>query len=106
MTDEITPEIFDRLVELVAFTFDPQEAESLREELNKQLRAIQYLTTFTVDDNIPMASYGGPYPPANCPPLREDDWEPFENPQEILAQAPEVEDGYIIVPDIPHTELD
>jgi len=47
-----------------------------------------------------------PYPPANRPPLREDEWEPCENPEEILAQAPQVEDGYIIVPDIPHTELD
>ena len=40
------------------------------------------------------------------PALREDVWEPCDNPDEILAQAPQVEDRYIIVPDIPHTKLD
>jgi Asp-tRNA(Asn)/Glu-tRNA(Gln) amidotransferase C subunit len=37
---------------------------------------------------------------------RADVWEPCENPEEILAQAPQAEDSYIVVPDIPHTKLD
>jgi aspartyl-tRNA(Asn)/glutamyl-tRNA(Gln) amidotransferase subunit C len=44
------------------------------------------------------------------PALRVDDVLPLpegENPLpgKILKQAPQVEDGYIIVPDIPHTTL-
>jgi Asp-tRNA(Asn)/Glu-tRNA(Gln) amidotransferase C subunit len=40
------------------------------------------------------------------PALRSDAWQPYPDAAEILAQAPETEDGYIIVPDIPHTKLD
>lgn len=106
MNEEITPELFEHLVDLAAFAFDPKEAEYLRRELNKQLNAIHQLEAVPIEPDTPLASHGVPYPPANCPPLRKDDWQPCENPEEILAQAPQVEDGYIIVPDIPHTELD
>ncbi len=34
MTDEITPELFEHLVDLAAFAFDPDEAEYLRKQLN------------------------------------------------------------------------
>jgi len=32
--------------------------------------------------------------------------EAIPNPGEILSQAPENRDGYIVVPDIPHTTLE
>lgn len=106
MTDEITPELFEHLVELAAFAFDPEEAEYLRRELNNQLKAIHQLEAVPLDADVPLASHGVTYTPLTSPALREDVWEACDNPDEILGQAPQVEDGYIIVPDIPHTRLD
>jgi len=106
MTDEITPELFQHLVDLAAFAFDPEEAKYLRRELNKQLRAIHQLEAVPLEDSVPPASHGVPYSDQTTPPLREDRWVPCDNPDDILGQAPQVEDRYIIVPDIPHTELD
>lgn len=106
MTDEIFPELFERLVDLAAFAFDPAEAEYLRQELNNQLKAIHQLEAVPLADDVPLASHGVGYPPESRPELRKDLWVPFENPDEILAQAPQVEDRYLGVPDIPHTKLD
>jgi aspartyl-tRNA(Asn)/glutamyl-tRNA(Gln) amidotransferase subunit C len=106
MTDEITPELFEHLVELAAFAFDPKEADYLRRELNNQLKAIHQLEAVPIDPEVPLASHGVTYSPEKKPALREDIWEPCDNPEDILAQAPQVEDGYFIVPDIPHTELE
>jgi len=106
MTDEINPELFEHLVELAAFAFDPKEAAYLRRELNNQLNAIHQLEAVPLEESVPLASHGVPYTPQSSPSLREDQWQPFENPDEILEQAPQVEDRYFIVPDIPHTELD
>ena len=106
MTDEITPELFEHLVELGAFEFNPEEADYLRRELNNQLKAVHQLEAVPVGEDVPLASHGVPYTADIRPGLREDVWDPCENPAEILAQAPQVEDGYIIVPDIPHTKLD
>jgi len=47
-----------------------------------------------------------PYTDAVRPDLREDIIEPCEISQAILAQAPEIEENYIVVPVIPHTELE
>lgn len=105
MTDEINPELFEHLVDLAAFAFNPEEAEYLRQQLNNQLKAIHHLEAVPLDADVPLASHGVTYTPQSSPPLREDIWERCDNPQEILSQAPQVEDGYIIVPDIPHTEL-
>ena len=106
MTDEIPPELFEHLVDLAAFAFDPKEAKYLRRELNNQLRAIHQLAAVPLDEDVPPASHGVGYTEATTPSLREDRWEACENPDEILAQAPQVEDRYIVVPDIPHTELE
>jgi aspartyl-tRNA(Asn)/glutamyl-tRNA(Gln) amidotransferase subunit C len=106
MTDEITPELFEHLVDLAAFAFDPDEAEYLRKELNNQLKAIHQLEAVPLDEDIPPASHGVPYASDTRPDLRKDIWEACENPDEILEQAPQIEDRYIIVPDIPHTELE
>lgn len=106
MTEEITPELFERLVELAAFAFDPEEAEYLRRELNKQLKAIHQLEAVPLEADAPLASHGVTYTPQTRAALREDVWESCDNPDEILKQAPQVKDGYIIVPDIPHTKLD
>jgi len=106
MTDEIRPEVFEHLVDLAAFAFDPKEAEYLRGELNSQLRAIHQLETVHLDDTVLPASHGVPYTDQSSPPLREDKWVRCDNPEEILAQAPQMDDGYFIVPDKPPTKLD
>lgn len=106
MTDEITPESFEHLVELAAFAFDPEEADYLRRELNLQLKAVHQLEAVPLKADVPITLHGVSYGHEIAPALREDVWEPCDNPDEILAQAPQVEDRYIIVPDIPHTKLD
>jgi aspartyl/glutamyl-tRNA(Asn/Gln) amidotransferase C subunit len=46
-----------------------------------------------------------PYTEPIRPELREDVIDPCKEADEILAQAPEVQDRYIVVPDIPSEEL-
>jgi aspartyl-tRNA(Asn)/glutamyl-tRNA(Gln) amidotransferase subunit C len=106
MTDEITPDVFNHLVELAALELDAAQGEYLRAELNHQLKAIHELEAIPLDVSIPPAQHGTPYPEAVSPAPRPDEWQVCPNPEEILAQAPEVENGYIIVPEIPHTQLD
>jgi len=38
--------------------------------------------------------------------LRKDDWDACEDADAIIDQSPVVDDGFIIVPDIPHTTLE
>ncbi len=106
MSEEITPELFEHLVALAAFAFDPEEAEYLRRELNNQLKAIHQLEAVPLDSDVPLAAHGITFTPQISADLREDEWAPYEQPEDILAQAPQVEDGYIVVPDIPSTKLE
>jgi Asp-tRNAAsn/Glu-tRNAGln amidotransferase C subunit len=106
MTEQISPETFAHLVELAALDLDATQAEYLRGELNNQLKAISELAAIPLDEDVPLSSHGVPYTPEISPELRQDDWKPYPNPAEIIAQAPEVDEGYIIVPDIPHTTLE
>ena len=106
MSDQITAELFEHLVQLAALDLASQEAEYLRGELNNQLKAIQELDAIPLSPDTESTSHGVPYTPMISPAVRADEWVPHPNPEEILAQAPEIEDRYIIVPDIPHEELD
>jgi len=106
MSDSINPEIFDHLVQLAALELDLAEAEYLRRQLNNQLKAIDELEAISLDEALPVTTLGVPYSPATTPPIRPDEWVACSNPEEILAQAPQVEERYVIVPEIPHTELD
>jgi aspartyl-tRNA(Asn)/glutamyl-tRNA(Gln) amidotransferase subunit C len=105
MSDAITPEIFDHLVRLAALELEPEEADYLLRELNSQLKAIHELEAIPLDPDTQITSHGVPYTSEITPAVREDEWLPFEATKEIIEQAPEMEEGYIIVPDIPHTEL-
>lgn len=105
-SSQITPELFDHLVLLAALELPPEEAEYLRRELNNQLKAIDELEAIPLDPGMPTTSHGVPYAPAITPDIREDEWIPHPKPEDILEQAPEVEEGYVVVPDIPHTELE
>jgi len=105
MSDPITPELFQHLVQLAALQLDSQEAEYIRRQLNNQLKAINELAQIPLADDTPITSHGVPYTAETTPAIRADDWQPYPDPEKILGQAPKMDDGYIIVPDIKHTEL-
>ena len=106
MSEEITPEIFNHLVTLAALELDEKQAADLRRELNQQLKAIHELEAIPLEDDLKITTHGITYNQSTSPALREDTWLPHPNPDEILSQAPQVDDHYIIVPDIPHEKLD
>ena len=106
MSEEITPEVFNHLVELAALELSPEEADYLRSELNKQLKSIHELASIPVSVDVPPARHGVPFPIEVSPHLREDIWKPYSNPMELLQQAPHAEENFYVVPDIPHTKLE
>ncbi len=105
MTEEITKDVFDHLVELAALQMNPDQAEYLRQQLNNQLKAIHELEAIPLDENVPISLHGVPYDEAGSASPREDVWQKYPDAQAILDQAPQIEDRYIVVPDIPHIEL-
>ena len=105
MSDEITPQVFQHMVRLAALELQAEEAEYLRRQLNNQLRAIRELEAIPLQGKAPVTSHGVPYTAETTPPIREDVWQACPNPGEILAQAPETDEDYIVVPDIRHQEL-
>jgi aspartyl/glutamyl-tRNA(Asn/Gln) amidotransferase C subunit len=105
MDDQLDVETFNHLVELAALELNPEEAEYIRRQLNNQLTAIHELEAIPLDDVIKPTSHGVTFVPENSQPPREDVLHSYEDPAGILAQAPLVEDGYVIVPEIPHTTL-
>ena len=105
MTDPITPELFTHLVQLAALELDDKESEYLREQLNHQLQAIEELQSIPLDPTTPPAAHGIPFTADMTPPVRSDEWLPDPHSSQILEQAPEIEDGFIVVPEIPHTDL-
>jgi aspartyl/glutamyl-tRNA(Asn/Gln) amidotransferase C subunit len=105
MSESITPEIFEHLVDLASLELDAAQAEYLRQQLNQQLASIHELEAVPMDENIPISLHGVPFDVPESPTPRADEWIPCQDADAILAQAPQVEDRYIIVPDIPHTTL-
>jgi len=106
MSEEITPEVFAHLVELAALELAPQEGETLRRELNNQLKAIHEMQAIPLDAATPVASHGVPYVPVTSAPLRRDEAHPHPAPETLLKGAPEVAEGYIVVPETPHQDLE
>ncbi len=106
MNELISKETFSHLVDLAALQLEPAEAEYLRQQLNNQLNAIHELEAIPLEEDVPITSHGVPYTKEISSAPRDDTWYPYPNPEEILGQAPQAEDGYIIVPEIPHTNLE
>jgi len=102
----ISPEELDHLFKLAALDLDEKQAEYLRRELNNQLSAIRELEAIQLDPALPLASHGVPYDNHTSPALRADEWHACPDVKDITAQAPQFENGYQIVPDIPHTTLE
>ena len=106
MSETISQDLFAHLVNLAALELTPEEAEYLRQQLNNQLKSIAELAAIPLDEDVQSTSHGVPYTTEISATPRADTWRPYPNPQDILAQAPETDEGYIIVPDIPHTSLE
>jgi aspartyl-tRNA(Asn)/glutamyl-tRNA(Gln) amidotransferase subunit C len=105
MIEPITSELFNHLVQLAALELEESEADYLIRQLNNQLKSIEELQSIPVDSHTPLAAHGVPYSLEFSPPSRQDVWLPNADSDEILDQAPQLQDGYILVPDIPHTTL-
>lgn len=106
MSELIDPETFAHLVELAALELDSKESEYLRSQLNNQLKSIQQLVAIPIDPDTPINLHGVEYSLEASPALRADKWQAFDNGAGILSQVPELDENYIIVPDIPHDKLD
>jgi len=105
MADTISQEVFKHLVELAALELDVDEAEYLRRELNNQLKAIHELEAISIDDQIQITTHGIAYTHELSAPARDDVWNPYSFSDDIIKQAPVLDDDYIVVPEIPEQEL-
>jgi aspartyl/glutamyl-tRNA(Asn/Gln) amidotransferase C subunit len=106
MPDEISPELFAHLVDLAALELTSDESDYLRRQMNNQLNAINELVSIPLDSEIAVAPHGITYSPELSPKNRKDEWTAYTDPEMVLRQAPEVENDYIIVPEIPHKDLE
>lgn len=106
MTEYISREVFNHMVNLAALELEPAEADYLLQQMNNQLKAIAELAAIPLDDNITVTSHGVRYTAEISAAPRLDEWLAYPDPQGIVAQAPQSNDRYIVVPDIPHTTLE
>jgi aspartyl-tRNA(Asn)/glutamyl-tRNA(Gln) amidotransferase subunit C len=106
MSDAISEETFNHLVDLAALELNQAESRYLLTEMNKQIKAIHELQQIPLDEKIPPARHGVPFPSLICPPLREDQVDTYPQVEALLGEVPVAEERYIIVPDIPHMELE
>jgi len=106
MKDKITPDDFQRLADLASLELPQEEAEYLRGELNNQMISIEVLESIPIEADTGTAAHGLPYTDYNSPSPRKDEASQDPHRQDILDQAPELEDGFIVVPDISHEELE
>ena len=97
LPEKITREMFDKLDSLAALELDEEESEYLRTELNHQLAAVKELSEIPIDEDVQPSLHG-----IECQgnPPRPDEWQPFPDPDTILALAPEREGRYFVVPEI------
>lgn len=105
MKEKITRDIFDHMVKLAALELNEEEAEYLRNELNKQLTAVDELVAIPIAEDTVPAAHGVPYTRQNSAGLRQDIHTPFPNVEDILKNAPETEDDLFVVPGIPLEDL-
>lgn len=106
MEERISREDFQRLAQLASLELPEEEAEYLRKELNNQMISIEVLESIPIDAETGTAAHGLPYTDLNSASPREDITRQDPHRQAILDQAPELEEGYIVVPDISHQELE
>lgn len=106
MEEIIDKQTFNHLVDLAAFELDAEEAEYLRREMNKQIKIIQEMAAVEIDEDILLTTHGVTFTPELSPAVRRDEQQPSDEAEGILTQVPELRDGYIVVPESHHTELE
>ena len=94
---KISPELFHKLVGLAALELLSAEGAYLLTEMNHQLSSVNALLQVPLEDDIQPTLHGIECQGAGP---RADVWQPFPTPSEILAGAPETEDGMFAVPDV------
>lgn len=105
MDEIITKELFDELAATGGILFQPEEAEALRKEMNRQMAVIRQLDHIPLDGSLPPVIHGNPYPQEIRCGLREDEWVRFDNASGIIAEVPCSREGYIVSPDVPHQKI-
>lgn len=93
----ITPELFEKLVRLAALELTTEESTYLFEEMNHQLASVESLRQIPIPEGTEPALHGLQVEGAQP---RRDDWHAFAHPEQIIALAPESEEGMIAVPDV------
>ena len=106
MAEAVSRTLFQELAKTGALDLPPEESELLRAGLNEQLEVVRQLESIPLDETLPPVVHGNPYPPEIRCELREDEWRPFADPAEIIAQAPLSREGYIVSPDVVHIKLE
>ena len=94
---KITPELFTKLVGLAALELTEEESAYLLTEMNHQLSSVNALLQVPLEDGIQPTLHGIQCQGAGP---RADVIQPFPASAEILAGAPDVEDGMFGVPDV------
>ena len=106
MTESVSQDMFASLTRTAALNLNPDEAERLRAEMNRQMAVIRRLEAIPLEDDLTPAVHGNPYPESIRAGLREDVPQDFANREGILEAVPRVKDGYIVSPDLSHRKLD
>ena len=106
MTESVSRDMFASLTRTAAMDLNPDEAERLRAEMNRQMAVIRRLEAIPLEDDLTPAVHGNPYPESIRAELREDVPQDFANREGILEAVPRVKDGYIVSPDLSHRKLD
>jgi len=94
--EKITPEAFEKIVEMVAFDLEPQEKAYLLEQLNHQLQSVQELLDIPLENDVDLSF--NKIPRVGDVP-RQDKWQAFDQARGIIERAPQNEDGMILVPE-------
>ena len=105
MDELISRDIFDELAAAGRISVSPDEAETLRAELNQQMAVIRQLESIPLETDVRPMIHGNPYPETIRCGLRGDIPASFDNTRGILAEAPKTQDGYIVSPDIVHRKI-
>ena len=95
MSDRISAETVAKVARLARLDLTPEEIERTTSQLDGMLEHFADIDTLQLDDVVPMTQ---PYHLENV--LREDVIVPGLDRDEVLAVAPEVEDGRFRVPPI------
>lgn len=95
--DKITPELFEKMVDLAALELTEDESVYLLTEMNHQLASLNELSQVPLAPDLQPSLHGIDVKGAGP---RADVWTPFPHPEAIVALAPVSEEGMVAVPDV------